>query len=139
MSRFLVSLKNIKISQHWAKFSCGKQREELPWGCPSEGHLTLSRLPGLSHILQGVHDAQTPGLSLWFVHAIPFAPNVFPSLSPGKLRLLLKPEHKCLFFQDILNLQIGPTRVQPGPWRSPLQSRHLCAPLPWSRPSRNGI
>lgn len=37
MSRFLVSLKNIKISQHWAEFSCGKQREELPWGCPSEG------------------------------------------------------------------------------------------------------
>lgn len=108
-------------------------------GLPLRGVISCCLiLPGLSHILQGVYDAQTPVLSLRFVHAIPF-PNVFPSLSPGKLRLLLKPEHKCLFFQDILNLQIGPTRVQPGPWRSPLQSLHLCAPLPGSRPNRNGI
>lgn len=70
-------------------------------GLPLRG-VSHAVLPCLSHILQGVYGAQTPVLSLWFVHAIPFAPNVLSSLSPGKLRLLLKPEHKCLFFQNIL-------------------------------------
>lgn len=109
-------------------------------GLPLRGGISRCLvLPCLSHIRQGVYGAQTPVLSLWFVHAIPFAPNVLSSLSPGKLRLPLKPEHKCLFFQNILKPPDWTRSCPAWPLEEPTTTSPSVCPPPRAKAQRNGI